>query len=151
MCWGQNDSGRGLLGSFGLSGHGRAGEALSHPCFCCHFPLLSSQQLVLGTGEAFYKNSPHSVIFPRRSTVEKKGLLVFKHSPPLLCFCIVSFLPYAFQSLYSKTINYIPPPTPPREIGTIIRSLGCCPSEGELHDLIAEVSGAEEVFFSRLG
>ncbi|XP_017387578.1 dynein regulatory complex protein 8 isoform X2 [Cebus imitator] len=26
-----------------------------------------------------------------------------------------------------------------REIGTIIRSLGCCPSEGELHDLIAEV------------
>ncbi|XP_020837764.1 dynein regulatory complex protein 8 isoform X2 [Phascolarctos cinereus] len=25
-----------------------------------------------------------------------------------------------------------------REIGTIIRSLGCCPSEGELHDLIAE-------------
>lgn len=30
---------------------------------------------------------------------------------------------------------------PCREIGTIIRSLGCCPSEGELHDLIAEVSG----------
>ncbi|XP_075387457.1 dynein regulatory complex protein 8 isoform X3 [Tenrec ecaudatus] len=26
-----------------------------------------------------------------------------------------------------------------REIGTIIRSLGCCPSEGELHDLIADV------------
>ncbi|XP_045309146.1 dynein regulatory complex protein 8 isoform X2 [Leopardus geoffroyi] len=26
-----------------------------------------------------------------------------------------------------------------REIGTIIRSLGCCPSEGELHDLIAEL------------
>ncbi|KAM8950348.1 dynein regulatory complex protein 8 isoform 3-T3 [Lycaon pictus] len=25
------------------------------------------------------------------------------------------------------------------EIGTIIRSLGCCPSEGELHDLIVEV------------
>ncbi|KAG3289715.1 EF-hand calcium-binding domain-containing protein 2-like [Ictidomys tridecemlineatus] len=25
-----------------------------------------------------------------------------------------------------------------REIGTIIRSLGCCPSEGELHDLLAE-------------
>lgn len=32
---------------------------------------------------------------------------------------------------------------PCREIGTIIRSLGCCPSEGELHDLIAEVSGGE--------
>ena len=27
-----------------------------------------------------------------------------------------------------------------REVRTIIRSLGCCPSEGELHDLIAEVS-----------
>ena len=26
-----------------------------------------------------------------------------------------------------------------REVRTIIRSLGCCPSEGELHDLIAEV------------
>ncbi|KAG8444385.1 hypothetical protein GDO86_009536, partial [Hymenochirus boettgeri] len=25
-----------------------------------------------------------------------------------------------------------------REIGTIIRSLGCCPTEGELHDMIAE-------------
>ncbi|EHB01888.1 EF-hand calcium-binding domain-containing protein 2 [Heterocephalus glaber] len=24
------------------------------------------------------------------------------------------------------------------EIGTIVRSLGCCPSEGELHDLLAE-------------
>ncbi|XP_038617367.1 dynein regulatory complex protein 8 isoform X1 [Tachyglossus aculeatus] len=30
-----------------------------------------------------------------------------------------------------------------REIGTIIRSLGCCPSEGELHDLIAEVEEDE--------
>lgn len=28
-----------------------------------------------------------------------------------------------------------------REIGTIIRSLGCFPSEAELHDIIAEVSG----------
>jgi len=26
-----------------------------------------------------------------------------------------------------------------REIGTIVRSLGCCPSEGELHDLLAEM------------
>ncbi|KAI4563024.1 hypothetical protein MJT46_010633 [Ovis ammon polii x Ovis aries] len=29
-----------------------------------------------------------------------------------------------------------------REVGTIIRSLGCCPSEGELHDLIAEIHQA---------
>ncbi|KAI0241896.1 Dynein regulatory complex protein 8 [Lamellibrachia satsuma] len=27
-----------------------------------------------------------------------------------------------------------------REIGTIIRSLGCCPSEEDLHDLLAEVN-----------
>ena len=26
-----------------------------------------------------------------------------------------------------------------REIGTIVRSLGCCPSEAELHDMLAEV------------
>lgn len=27
-----------------------------------------------------------------------------------------------------------------REVGTIIRSLGCCPSEAELRDMLAEVS-----------
>ena len=26
-----------------------------------------------------------------------------------------------------------------REIGTIVRSLGCCPSEAEIHDMLAEV------------
>ena len=26
-----------------------------------------------------------------------------------------------------------------REVGTIIRSLNCCPSEAELHDMLAEV------------
>ena len=26
-----------------------------------------------------------------------------------------------------------------REVGTVIRSLGCCPSEAELHDLLTEV------------
>ncbi|KAG2467726.1 DRC8 protein, partial [Polypterus senegalus] len=31
-----------------------------------------------------------------------------------------------------------------REIGTIIRSLGCCPSEGELHDILAEVLDQEK-------
>ncbi|XP_069786949.1 dynein regulatory complex protein 8 isoform X4 [Narcine bancroftii] len=30
-----------------------------------------------------------------------------------------------------------------REIGTIIRSLGCCPSEEELHEMLAEVEGEE--------
>ena len=29
-----------------------------------------------------------------------------------------------------------------REIGTIIRSLGCCPSEAELHDMLAEVNAS---------
>ncbi|XP_061482387.1 dynein regulatory complex protein 8 isoform X3 [Rhineura floridana] len=37
-----------------------------------------------------------------------------------------------------------------REIGTIIRSLGCCPSEGELHDMIAEVEEEEPTGFIRL-
>ncbi|XP_041037010.1 dynein regulatory complex protein 8 [Carcharodon carcharias] len=30
-----------------------------------------------------------------------------------------------------------------REIGTIIRSLGCCPSEGDLHEMLAEVEEEE--------
>ncbi|XP_032881779.1 dynein regulatory complex protein 8 isoform X1 [Amblyraja radiata] len=30
-----------------------------------------------------------------------------------------------------------------REIGTIIRSLGCCPSEEELHEMLAEVEEEE--------
>ncbi|CAI5770630.1 regulatory complex 8 [Podarcis lilfordi] len=37
-----------------------------------------------------------------------------------------------------------------REIGTIIRSLGCCPSEGDLHDMIAEVEEEEPTGFIRL-
>ncbi|ELK38571.1 EF-hand calcium-binding domain-containing protein 2 [Myotis davidii] len=37
----------------------------------------------------------------------------------------------------------------PREIGTIIRSLGCCPNEGELHDLIAEVEEEEPTGYIR--
>ncbi|XP_048213082.1 dynein regulatory complex protein 8 [Perognathus longimembris pacificus] len=36
-----------------------------------------------------------------------------------------------------------------REIGTIIRSLGCCPSEGELQDLIAEVEEEEPTGYIR--
>ncbi|XP_064239751.1 dynein regulatory complex protein 8 isoform X4 [Aotus nancymaae] len=36
-----------------------------------------------------------------------------------------------------------------REIGTIIRSLGCCPSEGELHDLIAEIEEEEPTGYIR--
>uniref|UniRef100_A0A2K6C791 EF-hand domain-containing protein n=1 Tax=Macaca nemestrina TaxID=9545 RepID=A0A2K6C791_MACNE len=36
-----------------------------------------------------------------------------------------------------------------REIGTIIRSLGCCPTEGELHDLIAEVEEEEPTGYIR--
>uniref|UniRef100_UPI00398F07CA dynein regulatory complex protein 8 n=1 Tax=Pristiophorus japonicus TaxID=55135 RepID=UPI00398F07CA len=30
-----------------------------------------------------------------------------------------------------------------REIGTIVRSLGCCPSEAELHEMLAEVEEEE--------
>ncbi|XP_077342263.1 dynein regulatory complex protein 8 [Lithobates pipiens] len=36
-----------------------------------------------------------------------------------------------------------------REIGTIIRSLGCCPTEGELHDMLAEVEEEEPTGFIR--
>ncbi|XP_004626982.1 EF-hand calcium-binding domain-containing protein 2 [Octodon degus] len=36
-----------------------------------------------------------------------------------------------------------------REIGTIVRSLGCCPSEGELHDLLAEVEEEEPTGYIR--
>ncbi|XP_016056869.1 PREDICTED: EF-hand calcium-binding domain-containing protein 2 [Miniopterus natalensis] len=36
-----------------------------------------------------------------------------------------------------------------REIGTIVRSLGCCPNEGELHDLIAEVEEEEPTGYIR--
>ncbi|XP_059841544.1 dynein regulatory complex protein 8 isoform X1 [Hypanus sabinus] len=37
-----------------------------------------------------------------------------------------------------------------REIGTIIRSLGCCPSEEELHEIIAEVEEEEPTGFIQL-
>uniref|UniRef100_A0A803JCU3 EF-hand calcium binding domain 2 n=1 Tax=Xenopus tropicalis TaxID=8364 RepID=A0A803JCU3_XENTR len=36
-----------------------------------------------------------------------------------------------------------------REIGTIIRSLECCPTEGELHDMIAEVEEEEPTGYIR--
>jgi len=36
-----------------------------------------------------------------------------------------------------------------REVGTIIRSLGCCPSEGELHDLLTEMEEEEPTGYIR--
>ncbi|XP_071834035.1 dynein regulatory complex protein 8-like [Apostichopus japonicus] len=36
-----------------------------------------------------------------------------------------------------------------REVVTIIRSLGCCPSEGELHDLLAEMEEEEPTGYIR--
>ncbi|XP_013995353.1 dynein regulatory complex protein 8 isoform X3 [Salmo salar] len=36
-----------------------------------------------------------------------------------------------------------------REIGTIIRSLGCFPNEGELHDVIAEIEEEEPTGYIR--
>ncbi|XP_010877966.1 dynein regulatory complex protein 8 [Esox lucius] len=41
-----------------------------------------------------------------------------------------------FDHEFNKTVDV-------REIGTIIRSLGCFPSEGELHDIIAEIEEEE--------
>ncbi|XP_067844378.1 dynein regulatory complex protein 8 isoform X1 [Heptranchias perlo] len=37
-----------------------------------------------------------------------------------------------------------------REIGTIIRSLGCCPSEAELHEMLAEVEEEEPTGYIQL-
>ncbi|KAK2181804.1 hypothetical protein NP493_375g01066 [Ridgeia piscesae] len=36
-----------------------------------------------------------------------------------------------------------------REIGTIIRSLGCCPSEEDLHDLLTEIEEEEPTGYIR--
>merc|ERR1712087_37769 len=36
-----------------------------------------------------------------------------------------------------------------REVGTIIRSLGCCPSEAELHDMLAEIEEEESTGYIR--
>ncbi|XP_005992995.1 dynein regulatory complex protein 8 [Latimeria chalumnae] len=36
-----------------------------------------------------------------------------------------------------------------REIGTIVRSLGCCPTEGELHDMLAEIEEEEPTGYIR--
>ncbi|KAM6980006.1 dynein regulatory complex protein 8 [Aplochiton taeniatus] len=41
-----------------------------------------------------------------------------------------------FDHEFSKMVDV-------REIGTIIRSLGCFPTEGELHDIIAEIEEEE--------
>uniref|UniRef100_A0A6I8N6B6 EF-hand calcium binding domain 2 n=1 Tax=Ornithorhynchus anatinus TaxID=9258 RepID=A0A6I8N6B6_ORNAN len=52
----------------------------------------------------------------------------------------------AFEVFQHETNNTVDV----REIGTIIRSLGCCPSEGELHDLIAEVEEDEPTGYIHL-
>ncbi|XP_041353226.1 dynein regulatory complex protein 8-like [Gigantopelta aegis] len=36
-----------------------------------------------------------------------------------------------------------------REVGTIIRSLNCCPSEAELHDMLAEIEEEEPTGYIR--
>ena len=36
-----------------------------------------------------------------------------------------------------------------REVGTIIRSLGCCPSEAELHDMLADIEEEEPTGYIR--
>ena len=56
--------------------------------------------------------------------------------PPPLLFFSVSVYP-------STSILY-------REVGTIIRSLNCYPSEAELHDMIQEVEEEEPTGFIRL-
>ncbi|XP_027967650.1 dynein regulatory complex protein 8 isoform X3 [Eumetopias jubatus] len=53
---------------------------------------------------------------------------------PLPAFGFTSFVDFSYSS---------------REIGTIVRSLGCCPSEGQLHDLLAEVEEEEPTGYIR--
>ncbi|XP_013416114.1 EF-hand calcium-binding domain-containing protein 2 [Lingula anatina] len=36
-----------------------------------------------------------------------------------------------------------------REVGTIVRSLGCCPSEAELHDMLEEIEEEEPTGYIR--
>ncbi|XP_063128210.1 dynein regulatory complex protein 8 isoform X2 [Rattus norvegicus] len=55
-------------------------------------------------------------------------------------------------SLQPEISNFISQPAECcnyREIGTIIRSLGCSPTEGELHDFIAEVEEEEPTGYIR--
>ncbi|KAM9432799.1 dynein regulatory complex protein 8 isoform X1 [Oncorhynchus nerka] len=47
-----------------------------------------------------------------------------------------------FDHEFNKTVDV-------REIGTIIRSLGCFPNEGELHDVIAEIEEEEPTGYIR--
>ncbi|MBN3296416.1 DRC8 protein, partial [Amia calva] len=47
-----------------------------------------------------------------------------------------------FDQEFNKTVDV-------REVGTIIRSLGCFPTEGELHDIIREIEDEEPTGFIR--
>ncbi|XP_060081662.1 dynein regulatory complex protein 8-like [Ylistrum balloti] len=47
-----------------------------------------------------------------------------------------------FDNENNKTVDV-------REVGTIIRSLGCCPSETELHDMLAEIEEEEPTGYIR--
>jgi hypothetical protein len=53
----------------------------------------------------------------------------------------VSVLEGAFQFYFFPTVcNLLTAAVVDREVGTIIRSMGCCPTEAELNDMLAEVS-----------
>ncbi|KAJ8308857.1 hypothetical protein KUTeg_013731 [Tegillarca granosa] len=47
-----------------------------------------------------------------------------------------------FDNENNKTVDV-------REVGTIIRSLGCCPSEAELHDMLSEIEEEEPTGYIR--
>ena len=52
-------------------------------------------------------------------------------------FAVFYFILYLDHSLFECIIIFFF--NLYREVGTIIRSLNCCPSEAELHDMLAEV------------
>lgn len=63
-----------------------------HVCFCCHFPLLSSRGLCLGTREASWNMFTSSGVIWRKSTCERKGLRIKRHLPSPLHSPLRNFL-----------------------------------------------------------
>lgn len=67
-------------------------KAPYHVCFCCHFPLLSSWGLCLGTREASWNMLTSSGVIWRKSTCERKGLCIKHHLPSPLHSPLCNFL-----------------------------------------------------------
>ncbi|XP_044123002.1 dynein regulatory complex protein 8 isoform X2 [Neovison vison] len=105
---------------------------------------------------SLFRNTFLFIINPEEETVLSKGWMSFILLTYVECLWTVFSLELvvaeyhrkikeAFEVFDHEANNTVDV----REIGTIIRSLGCCPSEGELHDLIAEVEEEEPTGYIR--